>query len=349
MAEYDEYISRSEAAALIPEDVSREIIQGAVEASALLTLARRLPNIPRAQHRMPVLSALPQAYFVDGDKGLKKTTEQAWKNKYLNAEEIAVIVPIPQAVLDDADYDIWSEVKPRVQEAFGQVIDLAAFFAINQPASWPLGIVPSAIYAGNYVVLGTGDDLYADIMGMGGVIAHVEEDGFLVNGHVADLSMRARLRSLRSATEGIPLFKRTMQERTGYELDGEPLIFPRNGMWNATTRARAILISGDFNQAVFSFRQDMTWKILDQAVITDAEGLVVYNLAQQDMVALRAVMRLGWQVPNPINRVEPTEGGAIPDPESETTVPTVGRYPFAVLLPEGAGPSEEPSGPSGPL
>jgi hypothetical protein len=44
----------------------------------------------------------------------------------------------------------------------------------------------------------------------------------------------------------------------------------------------------------------------------------VYNLAQQDMVALRAVMRIGWQVPNPINRVEETEAN---------------RYPFALLIP----------------
>jgi hypothetical protein len=36
------------------------------------------------------------------------------------------------------------------------------------------------------------------------------------------------------------------------------------------------------------------------------------------MVALRAVIRLGWQLPNPINRLQPTEAS---------------RYPFAVLKP----------------
>ena len=30
-------------------------------------------------------------------------------------------------------------------------------------------------------------------------------------------------------------------------------------------------------------------------------GKVIYSLAQQDMVALRAVMRLGWEIPNPIS------------------------------------------------
>ena len=100
-----------EAAALIPEDVSREIIKGVTEKSATLRLFRHR-TMTRAQQRMPVLSVLPSAYFVTGDTGLKQTTEQRWANKYLDAEEIAAIVPIAQAVLDDVDYDLWAEIKP---------------------------------------------------------------------------------------------------------------------------------------------------------------------------------------------------------------------------------------------
>ena len=111
---FNSQITRTDADALIPEAVSREIIQGVPTTSQVMRLGRRLPNMPRNKTRLPVLSALPTAYFVNGDTGLKQTTEMLWANKYLNAEELAVIVPIPEAVLADADYDIWGEIRPRI-------------------------------------------------------------------------------------------------------------------------------------------------------------------------------------------------------------------------------------------
>jgi hypothetical protein len=72
------------------------------------------------------------------------------------------------------------------------------------------------------------------------------------------------------------------------------------------------MISGDWTKLVYAMRQDMTFKILDQAVIQDASGNIIYNLAQNDMVAIRAVMRLGFALPNPINRMEETAASRSP-------------------------------------
>ena len=314
MPTYNSNIDRSNVGALIPEDVSREIIQGIPEYSSIMSLATKAPNMSRAQRRIPVLSTLPTAYFVDGDTGLKQTTEQAWDNKYLNAEELAVIVPIPEAVLDDQDYDIWGEIKPRIMEAMGIAFDAAVMFGTNAPSSWPTNLLTQATAAGNVVALGTGVDLYDDLLGESGVISTLEADGYMATGHVAAMSMRGKYRGLRDA-DGQPLFKTAMQDNTRYELDGSPIFFPRNGAMNA---ASALQFSGDFKQLIYAMRQDITYKILDQAVIQDGAGQIVYNLAQQDMVALRAVMRLAWQVPNPINRLN----------TNNTT-----RYPVAVLTP----------------
>lgn len=304
-------IDRTSANALISEEVSKEIYQGVVENSSAFQLMTRLPNMSKKQFRLPVLASLPSAYFVDGDTGTKQTSAMSWANKYITAEELAVIIPIPEAVLDDADYDIWGEVKPKIEEAFGVKIDRVIYTGDDKPASFPDSIFAGATNAGNAVELGTGTDIYEDIMGEDGVIAKVEEDGYVVTGNVADLSMRSKLRGLR-ATDGTPIFVTSIQSGTTYSLDGVSMLFPKNGGLDKT---KVLMISGDFKQAVYSIRQEMTYKLLTEATIKIDEN-TEYNLAQQDMVALRVVMRFGWQLPNPINRVSGTTG-----------------YPFAILTP----------------
>ena len=325
------FIPRSGVEALMPEEFQRDIIQNAPEQSAVMSLATRAPNMSRQQRRIPVLSVLPTAYFLNpgpserndnSDVAFKRLTQQMWENKYLDAEELAVIVVIPEAVLEDSDYDIWAEVRPRLLEAFGKAFDQAVFYGTNAPAVWPDAIVPSSIACGNYVALGSLGDIYDDIMGEDGVIAKVEEDGYMVNGHVSAITMRGKLRGLREkaadgSNTGQPIFKALYKEgvqgATRYELDGEQMIFPRNG---SIDPSQSLMISGDWSQLVYAMRKDITWKLLTEAVIQDSSGNILINLAQQDAVALRAVMRVAWQVPNPINHLQPDENE---------------RYPFAVL------------------
>lgn len=315
MATYNSLMSRTDAGALIPEDAANEIIKNVPQRSAVLQLMRRLPNMQRGQTRMPVISALPTAYFVSGDTGLKQTSEVNWDNVYIYAEEIAAILPIPENVLDDAGFDIWGEVRPLVEEAIGAVIDAAVLVGTNKPTSWPSDILTAANAASQTVDHSSvSGDYYDEILGEVGTMAMVEADGYMVTGHVAHPLMMAGLRGLRE-TGGAPIFMQSMQQAGDYTLAGQPIEFVRNG---AFTSSQALMYSGDWSQAVFSIRQDLTYKFLDQAVIQDGAGNILYNLPQQDMVALRVVMRLGWALPNPINRM---------NTNSST------RYPFSVLVP----------------
>lgn len=287
-------VNRTDLSGLIPEPVTREIIQGVTEGSAVLQMGRRLPNMTSKTQTMNVLDMLPTAYFVNGDTGMKQTTKMKWDKKKIYAEEIAVIVPIPEAVLDDADYDIWGEVRPRLVEAFGKVIDSAILFGTNKPTSWRDSVLDTCKKAGS--VVAATPYIYDDIMAEGGVIAKVEESGYLVNGIMSAIQMRAKLRGLKDLN-GVPIFKTDMQGATPYALDGSPMYFPRNGAFDTT---KALMFAGDWTELVYSIRQDITFKIFDQGVVQDpSDNSIVYNLMQNDMVALRAVMRLGWEIPNP--------------------------------------------------
>ena len=293
--------SRADAEAIIREQVISTIFQDAPKQSTFMSMARKLPNMTRNQTRMRVLDFLPTAYWVDGDTGMKQTTRQAWDNVFIEAAELAVIVPISEAVLDDAEFDIFGEITPRVNEAIGQRVDSAIIFGVNRPRNWQNDIITLARQAGNNVTVGSSPDYYNLLLGEGGVISKVEEDGYMATGALAAMTMRAKLRGIR-ATDGSLIFKSDMQGSTNYALDGAPMYFPQNGAYDNTI---AQLIVGDFKQAVYSIRQDVTVKILDQGVIQDPiTKEIVYNLAQQDMVALRIVFRMGWALPNPATRMD---------------------------------------------
>ena len=297
-------IDKTNVEALIDTQVANEIFEGVVRESKALSMFRRLPNMTSDKTKLRVLDSLPIAYFVDEstNNGRKNLTKMAWDKKYINAAELAVIVPIKENVLNDTSIDIWSEVKPRIVEAFGKKIDNAIFNGTDKPADWRAGLIPSIVTAGAEVT--EGDNLYSDI---NDVMTKVEESGYNVTGLLGGVGLKGKFRMLTDTT-GQPI--------KGTEIDSLPKAFLDNGAWDKT---KSILIAGDFSQAVYAIRQDVTYKVLTEAVIQDpSSGDILYNLAQDDMVALRVVMRLGWEIPNPVNALNET----------------IKRFPFANLKPK---------------
>src|ERR1035438_1629995 len=147
-------IDRSGAAALMPEEVAYNLINDLHDESVVLQAFTEIP-VTRGQVRMPVISALPMAYFTGADTGLKQTTQMDWKNKYLNVEEIACFVPIPEAVLEDVDIDVWATIEPRLKTAISRTLDAAVLFGEGAPGTWPNPVTTAIKAAGNFAVRGT--------------------------------------------------------------------------------------------------------------------------------------------------------------------------------------------------
>lgn len=296
MAGYTNFINRAASGsdALVPEPYVAEVIAEMPKSSAILSLARTVPMSAKTS-RQPVLSALPEAYFVTGDTGLKQTTSADWDNLTLVAEEIAVIVSIPEAYLDDSAVPVWSEVRPLIAEAFGRRLDRTILFNESRPSTWGAAIVNHAIAAGNQVVEGTGEDLAEEIATLNQKVA---EDGGNSTGYAVAPGFNWRLIRMRS-DDGLPIYAPPAGGQPG-TLFGLPLPQVQNGGWFPTV---ASVITGDWSKAVLGIRQDMSFKLFTEGVISDANGVVTQNLMQQDMVALRVTARFAWQVANPINPV----------------------------------------------
>ena len=321
MPTYNTHVARTTTGSdpLVPEPLATAIIEEAPTQSAALRLMNTTPLSSKTQ-RMPVLDVLPMAYWVGGDTGMKQTTMQQWKNVVLVVEELACIVPIPEAYLDDADVPLWSQVQPRITEAVGQLIDLAVLWGINKPVTWGEAVFPGAGKSGQVVVQGTGVDMAQDISNLGVMMA---EAGFSVDGFAAQPGMSWQLVGMRNA-QGTPIYQPDMTGSPGGNLYGYDMAEIKNGSWQMGASG-AVLLAGDFNKAIIGIRKDISFKMFTEGVISDDTGKVILNLMQQDAVAMRMTMRLAYATINAVNIMHPSNG-------------ITARWPFAALLPTGATP-----------
>ena len=321
-------------AVVLPIEYGREIIRGVVGRSKALELGRRLPDMRGKTYKLNVNANLPVAGWVKNSQATPNTegTEinrkpisyYAFEGVDLVAEELAVIIPISENTLADVeDYgiELASELNEQVVGAFQDAIDSAVFFGVGKPWGTQSGFpVSGGLVAGcsnaDATVTWDGQAGTSWYNAINDAMTLVEKSGYLPNAILGGASMNSAFRGA-ITTLGINVADQGDIGRLARHID-------LTGGFNEST---AFAIVGDFRYLVYSFRQEMTMKLLTESVIQDPNtGSILYNLSQQDMVALRFVMRLGFALPNPVNRVSGTlaSDGAYLEKGAKA-------YPFAVI------------------
>lgn len=297
--------------ALIPAEERAEVFESVINDSKVLPLMTRLPNISTNKERLKIMDSLPITYWLSSNSDHKKTTKVKFKNEYLYAEEIACIIPISINDLEDENYDLWGNIKPRVKEAMGKVLDATILFGTNKPASFPAGIVDQAFVKGHQVVQAQSETFYSVI---DRAMEKVELTGHEVTGLVGGLGIKSAFRKMLDTTG---------QLIVGSEINELAKFYVNNGSWD---NSKAKLIVGDFKQAVYAVRKELTFKLLEEATIKDPISGDEINLAQQDMVALRCVMRIGWAMPDPVSSANEEDrlGFAVVVPSATNKITLVG-------------------------
>jgi hypothetical protein len=317
---------------VLPVEYGREIIRGVVGRSKALELGRRLPDMRGKTYKLNVLSHLPVAGWVKNQSTPNNADEADIKNKPVSylafegvdlvAEEIAVIVPVSINTLNDVE-DFGIELMPEISEqvvgAFQQVLDSTIFFGTNSPWANFAGIVAGATSAGATVTW-NGNSGLSFYNAINDAMEYVENSGYVPTAILGGPSLNSA-------------FRKTITELGVLAGDqGEIGALPRHidltGGFNQST---AFAIVGDFRYLVYSFREEMSMRVLYEATLKDpATGTELYNLAQQDMVGLRFTMRLGCALPNPVNRVSGIASG-------NTIRAGASAYPFAVITKSAGG------------
>ena len=314
----------------LPVEYAREIIRGVVGRSKALELGRRLPDMNAKTLKLNVLSNLPVAGWIKNSQTIpnaesteinrKPISTLAWANVDVVAEEIAVIIPISINTLKDMEN--WVDIIPYISEqavgAFQEVIDSAVFHGYNTPfgatSNLANGLVGAAKTLGK-AVSWDGQPGTSFYYAISDAMAYVEESGFVPTAILGAPSLRGAFR------QGLTNLGVNANDQG--EVGALPRHFDLTGGFNDSD---AFAIVGDFRYLVYSIREDMQVRRLDEATLVDPNtGATLYNLAQQDMIALRFTMRIGFALPNPVNRV----GGKLSS--DGKYVEQDGAYPFAVI------------------
>lgn len=266
----------------VPTPTAAEIIQDVTRGSSILRLSKVQP-MERETVKIPVMVSGPGAYWV-GETERIQTSVAQWIFPELVAKKIGVIVPVSKEKLNDSTINVFATVRPYIAEAFYKAIDAACLFGTNSP--FAKNIYEVAKTANAVIKEGTNTKLDLDISD---VMALVESAGHDANGFAAGYDLKNSLRKLRDGN-GNQLYVAGVDEETLYS---QPIEFSRNGAWDKT-KARAI--AADWKYSVVGIRDQIQYEVLKEATLQsvtmgDDKPL---SLAENDMVAIKATMRIGF-------------------------------------------------------
>jgi HK97 family phage major capsid protein len=282
---------------VIPIEFSTQIIEEAVQQSAVLSLGNLIP-MGTSVNEMPVPKTLPKAAFVSAPGGRKPYTELMLETLTLKAEEVAAVTAIPDQFLEDSAINLWNWVRPRLAEAIAIAVDDAILFGVGAPTSFP----PGGVIAANYSTAVAGGTDAVDTVNR--AMGAVEGRGLAVTGHAADLVVKAALRGVRDETGALLLGTEQVGQVQRPTLYGVPITY------QSWSRTNPDFITGAWSYLLIGVRQDIRYNMDPSAVIVNADGTVAISGFQDNVSPLKVWARFACAIVRPVTVRTPA--GAAP-------------------------------------
>lgn len=280
MGEETKYL-QDELQGFIPTKQASEIIKDTARGSTILRLSKVKP-MAGEREKMPMMAGKPGAYWV-GEAERIKTTKAQWIFPEIIAKKLAVIVVTTKEKLKDPTINVFNEMKEAIAEAFAVKIDEACLFGTDSP--FATNIMGSINKTGSKVT--TTGKLDLDVSG---AMGYVERAGYAPDNFVAGIDVMQTIRELRDG-EGRPLY---IDGTNGQKFYSRPIEYVQNGAWDAE---QATIITGAWKRfSLVGIRQGIEYEVLKEATLQGTLGAdgKPLSLAEQDMVALKATMRIGY-------------------------------------------------------
>lgn len=264
----------------IPSEFGSEIIKDVIENSKVMQLGVFEP-MDKQKKKFDYLAKGPGAYWV-GEGQRIQTSKAEWLQVEMEAKKVAVILVASREMLQYSMKKFFEEMKPKIAEAFYRKFDEAAILNKDNPFTQS---IEQSVIAADAVL-----EIPLDGEGVINLVGTVEDNDFEPN---AFISKRQNRTALRAIVDGEGALAERLYDRKANELDGLPVVDLKSDEFE-----KGNIYTGDFDQIRYGIPFNIEYKISEDAqlsTVVAADGEPV-NLYEQELIALRATMDIGFMV-----------------------------------------------------
>lgn len=276
----------------IPEKYQNMILKEVMENSKVMQLAK-YEEMDSKEKKFEYFAKGPGAYWVgEGEK--IKTSKAQWLQVKMVAKKLGVIIPCSREFLNYKMSDFFEVMKPKIAEAFYKKFDAAAILDVENPF---LHAVEKSVKASGNVIDGALN--YDNILEMEDLLTDEDYD---VNAFISTKKNRSTLRNTHRIENGVIV--ESLYDRSANTLDGQPVA-------DLKALDKGTIYAGDFDYMYYGIPYGMSYKISEEAqlsTLTNEDGTPV-NLYEQELVALRVTMDVGFMIVKDEAFAKLTSGG----------------------------------------
>lgn len=261
----------------LPPDVAREIMQKTQTESAVMTLAQRI-DLPGRGASINVITSDPAAAWV-GEGNAKPVSDPGLQTKVMTPYKLAVIVPFSEEFARDAQ-TLYDALIARLPRALGEKFDNTVAGGGTAPGSNFDTFAAATAQS-------TATDVYDALVAADTDIA---AHGGILNGFAISPQARGVLLGAKDGNER-PLFINSVAEGAVPMILGAPTVLSK-GMYVSGTPA-VLGIAGDWTQAMYGTVEGVRIDFSKDATLVS--GATTINLFQQNMLAVRAEIEIGFR------------------------------------------------------
>ena len=265
----------------IPGDVNKLIIEEIINGSQIMRLGK-YEEMKKKKRTFEYYAEGPGAYWIGEGQKIQTSTAK-WIQVEMEAKKLGVIIPVSREFLQYKVPDFFNEVKPKIAEAFYKKFDEAAILNVNNPFAQS---IEESVASTNQIVVG--DLTYSNILALEDFVTAADMD---VKGFASNRKNRSALRGANEIVNGV--ITERLYDRKDNTLDGVPVAELKSASFEKGT-----LYGGDMDHIRYGIPFAINYKISEEATLstlTNEDGTPI-NLFEQDLVALRAIMDIGFMI-----------------------------------------------------